>query len=317
MTRPPSVSLGHILCPVDLSAPSEHAVAQAGALANWYQSKITILHVHTPIAANVPDDEGVIRRLQESVRSFAATTIGTARDVDVIVDVGTPARQILSRESDLGVDMIVMGTHGTSGFEHLLLGSVTEKVLRKARCPVLTVPPRAHTASQLPFARILCPVDISDSSLSALAWTWSLAQESSASVSLVHVIEWPWDEPPAPRFADLPPLEAEKLREFRRSLEMTSQARLDALVPENGRGQWRSTSIVKHGKAHRQVLTTAEACHADLIVMGVHGRDVVDLTLFGSTTNEVVRRAPCPVLTVRAGRSRPVSLARNTAAVRQ
>jgi nucleotide-binding universal stress UspA family protein len=296
------MTLTRILCPVDLSEPSAHALAQAGVVSHWYRSRITALYVHEPIAANVPDDAREIQRLREEVRSFACAAVASEKDVDVVVDVGQPVREILARANDLGIDLIVMGTHGTSGFEHLLLGSVTEKVLRKARCPVLTVPPRAHRTSRLPFARILCPIDFSSSSLSALEWAWSLAEESQAAITLLHVVEWPWAEPPAPQFDTLPAHEAEKLREFRRLLETTSRARLDALVPENVRNTCRAACLISHGKTHRQVLQAAGDVQADLIVMGVHGRDAVDLTLFGSTTNEVVRRASCPVLTVRAAR---------------
>ena len=75
---------------------------------------------------------------------------------------------ILDRAASLPADLIVMGTHGAGGFQHLVLGSVTEKVLRQAACPVLTVPPRAQATSRLPFSRLLCAVDFSDVSLAAL-----------------------------------------------------------------------------------------------------------------------------------------------------
>jgi nucleotide-binding universal stress UspA family protein len=191
-----------------------------------------------------------------------------------------------------------MGTHGASGFERLVLGSVAEKVLRRAGCPVLTVPPRMRSAGAMPFQRILCPIDFSDSSLAGLEWAWSLAQESGALVSLLHVIEWPWEEPPAPVFEELPADEARQLLAFRRALEDSSRLRLEALVPNDLRDRFSPPALITHGKAHREVLAAAEG-HADLIVMGVHGRNVVDLALFGSTTNQVVRRASCPVLTVR------------------
>ena len=155
-----------------------------------------------------------------------------------------------------------------------------------------------HAAAALPFRRILCPIDFSDSSLSALEWAWSLAQESGASVTLLHVIEWPWDEPPAPPFEKLPGHEARQLVEYRKAAEASARHQLQALVPDNLRDRCPAEPLVRHGKAHREVLAAAEG-HADLIVMGVHGRHVVDLALFGSTTNQVVRRASCPVLTVR------------------
>lgn len=305
------MTLAHILCPVDFSEVSAHALEQATVVAGWYQAKITVLYVYTPALPPVSESFGVsmptgsvepatIQRLQDTARSFAGPAIEAKRQVDVIVDIGHPAQQILARASALGADMIVMGTHGTSGFQHFVLGSVTEKVLRKAGCPVLTVPPRAPVPAPLPFARILCPIDFSGPSRSALEWAWSLAQESQAAVTLLHVIEWPWEEPPPPHLEELPVREAQKLAEFRRELETTSLAELESLVPPDVRARRAATPLIRHGKAHREVLAAAAACQADLIVMGVHGRNVIDLSLFGSTTNQVVRAASCPVLTVRA-----------------
>jgi nucleotide-binding universal stress UspA family protein len=305
------VTLTHILCPVDFSEVSAHALDQASAVAGRYHAQITLLYVHTPALPAVSESFGVsmpagsveaatIQRLQETARSFARPALEGKQQVDVIVDVGHPAAQILARAAALGVDMIVMGTHGASGFQHFVLGSVTEKVLRKAGCPVLTVPPRALVPAPLPFTRILCPIDFSSPSRSALQWTWSLAQESQAAVTLLHVIEWPWEEPPAPHLEELPAREARKLGEFRRELETTSLAQLESLVPPDVRARRPPASLIRHGKAHREVLAAAAACQADLIVMGVHGRNIVDLSFFGSTTNQVVRAASCPVLTVRA-----------------
>jgi nucleotide-binding universal stress UspA family protein len=296
---------------VDLSEPSTHALEQATAIAGWYHASLTVLHVHVPRPPLGLDPYGVgalpvpesaeMTRVREAVQAAAAPAIAARLDVEVVVEVGDPTAQILARAGRDGTGMLVMGTHGSRGFERLVLGSVTERVLRRARCPVLTVPPRIHGATALPFQRILCPVDFSDSSLSALEWAWSLAEESGATVSLLHVIEWPWNEPPAPPFETFPEHEARRLMEFRKALEASSRRQLESLVPDNLRDRCPSEPLVRHGKAHREVLATAEG-HADLIVMGVHGRNVVDLALFGSTTNQVVRGASCPVLTVRTAR---------------
>ena len=126
----------------------------------------------------------------------AATAAGVA--VDVAVDIGQPATAILDCSVRLPADLIVMGTHGAGGFEHFVLGSVAEKVLRRAACPVLTVPPRAHATSVLPFKRVLCAVDFSDASLDGAALRLSLARGIGAALTLLHVIEWPWEEPPPP-----------------------------------------------------------------------------------------------------------------------
>ena len=147
-----------------------------------------------------------------------------------MVNVGQPAREILDCAATLPADLIVMGTHGHSGFEHLLLGSVTEKVLRKATCPVLTVPPRAGDTS-LPFKHVLCAVDFSASSLKGLDFALSMAEEADAVITIVHVLEWPWEEPPAPAFDTLPVEQAFSLAAYRRERESDAVRRLATLVP--------------------------------------------------------------------------------------
>jgi nucleotide-binding universal stress UspA family protein len=216
-----------------------------------------------------------------------------------MVNVGEPAREILECATSLGADLIVMGTHGLSGFEHLLLGSVTEKVLRKATSPVLTVPPRARATSSLPFKRVLCAVDFSDSSLHALTFALSMAEEADAAITVAHVLEWPWEEPPAPAFEALPVEQAFSLALYRREREDDAVARLAALIPEAAANWCTPSTKIRHGKPYEQILALAGEENADLIVIGVRGRNAIDRAIFGSTANHVVRIATCPVLTLR------------------
>jgi nucleotide-binding universal stress UspA family protein len=215
------------------------------------------------------------------------------------VDVGLPTRAILDRAATLPADLIVMGTHGAGGFEHMLLGSVTEKVLRRATCPVLTVPPRARATSTLPFRRVLCAIDFSEWSRSAFGMASSLATESGAELTLVHVIEWPWHEPPAPAYEDLPRQQAIALSDYRRYVEVMANHQLADFGCPDGVAACAVNRTVCHGKPYVELLRLAAETGADLIVLGVHGRNILDLTLFGSTTNQLVRRATCPVLTLR------------------
>ena len=289
-----------ILCPVDLSEMSRHAVTHAMLLAGWYNAKITALHVCNPIM--IPSTDFTVvgmgpppvltaEEIDEARRQVAALFTASL-DVEVLVESGRPANQILERAGSLPADLIVIGTHGASGFEHLLLGSVTEKVLRRASCPVLTVPPLARTTSKLPYKRLLCPVDFSDSSLAALDFAFSLAQEGDAALTLLHVFDWPAEDVPLPT-------RPFNMAEYRQEAERAALAKLHALVPDAIRDWCHPSTRVAHGKAYREILGVATADSTDLIVMGVHGRNVVDLMLFGSTTNQVVRHATCPVLTIR------------------
>src|SRR5581483_2684811 len=107
-----------------------------------------------------------------AVEEDVLASLEPARAIGVLTDArvesGPPATAILACATRVGADLIVIGTHGASGFEHLVLGSVTEKVLRRATCPVMTVPPRVRATSRLPFKTIVCPIDFSASSEAAL-----------------------------------------------------------------------------------------------------------------------------------------------------
>ncbi len=298
------MNITRILCPVDFSEASRHAIDQATVLAGYYKSRIAALHVLAPstlAVTGVPtssDDVDEVERLRRLTTEAFAGAAAKSAGVDVLVDVGQPAAVILDRAASLPVDLIVMGTHGASGFQHLVLGSVTEKVLRKATCPVLTVPPLAQATSQVPFKRLLCAVDFSDASLDAVRSALSLAQESGATLTLLHVLEWPWEEPPPPHLEELPIEQGFALAEFRRYSEESATRRLESLVQASVPTP-RVTARVRNGKPYVQILHVADEEHADLLVIGVRGRNPLDLALFGSTTNQVVRRAKCPVLTMR------------------
>jgi nucleotide-binding universal stress UspA family protein len=289
-----------ILCPVDLSDVSRHAIDHAVLMARWYGAKIIAIHVATtsvtPAAAFAVAGAAYVPVLTcDDIEDLREQVIGRFRadkslDVDVLIETGQPAACILERAAALQADLLVVGTHGVGGFEHLALGSVTEKVLRKAACPVMTVPPRVHTTSKLPFKRLLCPVDFSGSSLAALDFAFSLAQEADAELTIVHVVDT-GDEPLTTRPASVP--------EYRRELELELSEKLSTLVPEAVRNWCLPSTRIAHGKPYREILGIATEDRADLIVMGVHGRNALDLMLFGSTTNQVVRRATCPVLTLR------------------
>jgi CPA2 family monovalent cation:H+ antiporter-2 len=295
-------NIQQILCPIDLSDASHHALDHARALAQWYKAKITALHVCNPIvmppmefvavgAMSPPvltDDERANAR--QDVLEFIG---GERDDTSVVIESGQAAPGILKVAADLPADLIVIGTHGIGGFEHLLLGSVTEKVLRKTACPVLTVPPRARMTSRLPFKRVLCPVDFSDSSLAALELALSLAQEGDAELTILHVFERSADEEPLANRPIVAP-------EYQREVEAEFTARLHALVPQNVGNACRPQARTSHGKPYREILGIATEDQVDLIVMGVHGRNALDVMMFGSTTNQVVRRATCPVLTLRS-----------------
>jgi nucleotide-binding universal stress UspA family protein len=296
------IEIRRLLCPIDFSEASRHALEHAVVLAKWYESEITALHViHAPLfaqppilvagfadamAASMPNHKAREEELRAWLEPAHQVGIKTA----AIVEDGNAAARILVHASSSQVDLIVMGTHGLSGFERFMLGSVAEKVLRKATCPVMTVPPAAVTTARVPYTRLLCPVDFSDSSLAALRFAGSLAEEADANLTILHVVDRPDDGLLVQRF-DEP--------ECRRRVEEEARGRLEALITDDLRVWCKPSTKVAYGKPYREILQAAEREGTDLIVIGVRGWNALDLTVFGSTTNQVVRRAPCPVLTMK------------------
>lgn len=303
------IEIRRILCPVDFSDSSRRALDHAMAVARWYGASVTGLHVAPlpPVAASpsgpillepglyTPELRQQLladtRRLLESEQAAGVTT-------DAVVVEGAPAPTIVEHAAAMGADLLVMGTHGRSGFDRLLLGSVAEKVLRRAGCPVLTVPPGqpdvVPAASGL-YKRILCAVDFADSSLRALRYAMSIAREADADLTVLHVVPHEFDAP-----ADLGAGNALAIAELYQRAEEAAQRRLDELAGDRDEACRDPKSVLARGKSWREILRVAAETDADLIVMGVQGRGAVDLALFGSTTQHVVRGATCPVLTLRA-----------------
>jgi nucleotide-binding universal stress UspA family protein len=208
---------------------------------------------------------------------------------------GFAHNEIVAQIDALHADLLVLGTHGRSGFQRLFLGSVSEKVIRKAVCPTLIVPPRAPdvaTDAPVQFHRILCPIDFSDSSLDALEHAINLAEEADARLTLLHVVE-------IPRVLSDEPAVDIDMSAIREGAATEARRKLHGLVPDQARTYCTVDTAVVEGRAYREILRHATEGRADLIVMGGHGRGALDLLVFGSTTHHVVRSASCPVLIIR------------------
>lgn len=296
------VRLTAILCPVDLSDCSRHAFDHALALARSYHARLTVMEVRWPLIPPVAYPAaaevfpvpmavaGDIEELREGLRRFAAHGAEAGVEMDLQVREGAVVPTILEEAHRIGADLIVMGTHGRSGFDHLLLGSVTEKVLRKAECAVMTVPPADRTAAPARAHRtIICAVDFSPLAGRAVDYALSLAQQLHARLLLIHVIEWPSERP----------MSGSDEREID-ALRVGARRKLHALVPQEARALCETEDVATLGRAHEEIVRIARQRDADLIVLGVHGRSALDVAMFGSTANQVVRHATCPVVTVRS-----------------
>jgi nucleotide-binding universal stress UspA family protein len=298
------VEIQRVLCPIDFSDVSRRALAHAVTLARWYKAKLTLLHVYhvaalAPMAPEIAPALLLGPELRDSLlnelRRFATSAGADAVPLELALGEGNAGVEIVKRAQEETSDLIVLGTHGRSGIERFVLGSVAERVLHRAGCPVLTVPPHATNGAPAPvFKRILCGIDFSACSMHALEYALSLAQEAGACLTLAHVFEMDASTPDTWRTTFQP----EAVREALLALEAERRARLAGTVPTNLGASCQVETVMACGPAARELLRLADAESADLIVLGVHGRNAADLFVFGSATNKVIREAHCPVLAV-------------------
>jgi nucleotide-binding universal stress UspA family protein len=282
-----------IVCPTDFSAASARAYEHALVLATWYRASLTVLHV-LPVPVVAPPALPLVRSgmlidgsMRDAVQADLSSLVEPARRAGLHVagelGDGNPATEAVRVAQEVHADLIVMGTHGRTGLQRWVLGSVAESVLRRAPCPVLTVPPRAGgRPDPVFFKRILCATDFSPASEAAVSYATALAAEADGSLLLVHVL----DRPGAGRL----------------DLEGAALAQLRRAVPPDAREWCQVRETVVRGGPAAEVLRLAAEHEVGLIVTGVHGRSVLELMAFGSVTHQVVREAACPVLTVRPSR---------------
>jgi nucleotide-binding universal stress UspA family protein len=301
------IEIRRILCPVDFSEPSLRALGHASTLAGWYQSALTALYVETTLPIDNAADVGAFGVAPTAVLEAARTTrvvddlhgfvarVRSGRGVDVEVEEARDVPvTIVRRAVTCAADLIVMGTHGRAGMKRWFAGSVAEHVLRTAPCPVLVVPPHdAVPASTVSFKHIVAAIDFSDSSLAALQWALSLAEEADAHLWLLHTIE----VPPELRVSTV--ISGDEIDELNASARATALSRLRTLIPERAAGFCSIETATATGEAAHAIVKFASEQEADLIVMGAQGHGTLDRFVFGSKTRDVIGSATCPVLTVR------------------
>ncbi|HEV2352251.1 MAG TPA: universal stress protein [Terriglobia bacterium] len=291
------LKIERILCPMDFSELSAKSYTYARSLAQHYEARLFLEHVVQPLSMAYPfyafpDTLGQVytnllqdaeKHLKEVVQNFASNGM----QPELVVREGFPTDSILSFAQTQAVDLIVMGTHGRRGFDRITMGSVTEQVLRKARCPVLVIRRPTHDfvnpgqkQEQVHLSRILFCTDFSTHSDRALQYALSLALEYNAELTLLHVLEIVG---PTHDFQ----IENSKICK-----------RLEQAIPEEAKNWCKVKPIVRAGQPYTEIIKLATETSADLVILGVRGRNALDLALFGSTTHRVIQLGPCPVLAV-------------------
>lgn len=279
-----------ILVPTDGGETVDAALDAALDLADRYDATVHLLFVADTTRHSLASTKGgvtdVLEREGESVVEEAAARVRD-RGLEVVTDVrqGRPATAIVEYAEDRNVDLVVMPTHGRTGVARLVLGSVTERVVRQSEIPVLTMRPEASL--DLPLHRLLVPTDGSTPAESALDAAVGIATDHGAGIRLLHVVDTASLGPDVGSYIDIDRLEDHAERVLDEATERTTAAGIEDV-----------TQAVEYGSPHREINQFVEDNDVDLVVMGTQGLTGLDRYLLGSVTEKVLRTAPVPVLTV-------------------
>ncbi|MGA8269960.1 MAG: universal stress protein [Candidatus Sulfotelmatobacter sp.] len=286
------ISLTNILYLTDFSESSEIAFPYACAIAHEYGAKVHAVHVllPDPYVSMTPELAVEVNEAQEQTANANMREIGTrfgSLAHETVVEKGLAVWSRIERTiCDRNIGLIVLGTRGRTGVQKLLLGSVAEEIFRNSKVPVLTIGPsvRKTAPQEIPFHSVLLATDFAPSSLAAVPYAFSLAEENQAYLFLLHVI---------------PHLKKEEMLGQLSVADAMHQ--LYGLIPRGADLWCRPEPSVEYGVPAEKILAVAHQREADLIVLGIRRTEHRGLaTRLGRTTaHHVVSHAAAPVLTVR------------------
>ncbi|WP_254768467.1 universal stress protein [Salinilacihabitans rarus] len=289
------------LIPTDGSTGALAGANVGVALASRIGADVHVLSVVGPRNGPVESDDAVRSSLEEGAEEAVEAVANAARNYDEELDVttavrwGTPFQAIREYAVRREIDVIAMGTKGRTGLDRVLLGSVTENVLRTARTPVLAVPPDAGVSEpgEVALERLLLPTDGSDGAAIATEWGIALATRLESMVHAVYSV-------------DTSRLSGDRAPEdLIRALERHGKAALEAVRERAEEADVGVSESIATGPPARVVLAYASDRDADLIVMGTHGQTGIGQWFLGSVTENVVRGADVPVFCVPVSAASP------------
>ncbi len=290
-----------IVCPIDFSEFSAKAYDYARSLAGYHGAKLYVLNVQewneiisqkpylgwAPGSALPELRDLFLQSAQVRIEQFVEHHMHTGVQPVSIAQYGLPVENILALAEQRAADLIVMGTHGRHGLTRLVMGSVTEEILRNSLCPVLVVRKPSHDfvapenlGNPITIRHILCCIDFSDLTDEVLRLASSICSQHAANLTLLHVQEDGVGNP------------CEQIWEKMRQLE--------TLLKPDQHEKCQIKAIVCPGRASNEIVKLEAETKADLTVMGLRGHRTVSETFLGTTVYQVIEKGSLPVVVVRS-----------------
>ncbi len=275
-----------VLCPIDFSDSSRGALRYANAIATHFGARLTLLVVNDPLLSEAAHlSAGPSHLVDETTRElerFHKQTLGTRVKAEAAFEVGSgkPAPEILRVSRDLGCGLIVMASHGSSGFRKLFFGSTTERVLRETAVPTLVTPggdvgPIDFDELRKVVRRVLVPVDLTAATAHQVTIAQRVSQALSVPLLLAHVVE---PVRPLSSHPGLPTVETERRYRVEAELERLTSDAPEGTTPE---------ALIVYGEPAEEIAKVAGDRDAGLIVMGLHSSPLLGPRM-GSVTYRVL-----------------------------
>ncbi len=286
------LSIDRICFPTDFSDGAARAFPQAAFLAHAHDAELLILSVagrHLSSYHEMRDRHPISEENLAEMLGDRPFDIDDLSIKQVQVEGTVVSDRIVEAARERDIDLIVMGTHGRTGLNRMLMGSVAEEVVRTAPCPVLTTNGGDGDSRSTRVSRILVPIDFSEGARLALAHARELALTYGARIDLFHVVE----EVVYPSTYGIEPAElptGEVIENVENALADLAREKIgiEHVVVE-----------ARTGYAPSAIRAYADETGTDLIVIATHGRSGLDRLLMGSVTETIVRRALQPVFVVK------------------
>ncbi|MDM8525151.1 universal stress protein [Desulfococcaceae bacterium HSG8] len=297
------VQIQNIICATDFSEFSRKVMNCGVGLAMKFNARLLVFHAvcfprdqiyGTVSSERSKEHEKMTLRAHEKIRELMGEY---SLNWEPVVTFGEPVEEVDRIAREQGADLVVAASHELTGWKRLLLGTVVERLARTLSCPLLVVRsveesdilPREEKTAALEFRRIVAGCDLT--STPALRYAADLAQEFHAELHLLHTVESPVDE-------ELMDSAQASYGEIQQRMQDRLHQQLTELVPPEAAENCELKTRLLPGIPGEKLSSYAAENHADLIVVGVRPRSVLKKILIGSTTEAVLRNAPCPVMVV-------------------
>lgn len=286
------LSIASIVFATDLCSASRNAGLYAAAIARHFDAELIIIHAFI-LSQNAREAESIgridsaeRRHLDKQLRATVASLVPHGKSVQAQLLEGEPSEKITSFADGIPHSLLVLGTHGGGSIERHLIGSVAERSLRKAACPTITVGPKVPELSgDRVFSRMLYATDCSEMASRAAPLACAMASSFSTTLKVISIIDEKRGAVPE-LLADL---------EFNTRQAIASQ--LDGQCDHFSEPR----ALASPGRARQQILKYADDTKSDLIILGVHRRQTIEMFDRNSVTIQLITDAHCPVLTVTKG----------------